>query len=148
MRIVILSFLLCFCIRSAAIGQKFNCTCTQSADRSCSAEISCPDGCSAFCGSQDACFVSCKRTAILGALTIKFDNEEGREIARVLSQKTKSRIEFTPSKRFAGARFTVTLNNDSIWNALEFLNKRGQVKVNGVSFQALKRLQQAKSKGV
>lgn len=80
-------------------------------------------------------------------MTVKFVQKEGQEIASVLSERTHTRIEFIPYPRNLRARYDLELKDDDIWNACNFLNERGNVKVRGVDFEKLKELRSEMRKG-
>jgi hypothetical protein len=68
-------------------------------------------------------------------------------IASVLSERTHTRIEFVPYPRNLHARYDLELKDDDIWNACNFLNERGNVKVRGVDFARLIKLRGEMRKG-
>ena len=123
-----------------AVGQRGTCSCEKVPDDSCHGIVTCPGGCTALCGSNDACYLSCRSDLLHTRISEKFVKKEGGEIASVLSDRTHKKIEFTPYPRNLHARYDLEIKDDDIWNALNFLYKRGNVKIGGLDFGKLREL--------
>lgn len=130
-----------------ASGQKTTCSCEKAPNNTCHGTVTCPDGCTALCGSGDTCYLSCRKDLLNTRITVKFVRKEGQEIASVLSERTHTRIEFVPYPRNVNARYDLELKDDDIWNACNFLNKRGNIKIRGVDFERLIKLRGEMRKG-
>lgn len=122
------------------VGQRVTCSCEKVPDNSCHGVVTCPGGCTALCGSNDACYLSCRSDLLHTRISEKFVKKEGGEIASVLSDRTHKKIEFTPYPRNLHAQYDLEINDDDIWNALNFLYKRGNVKIGGLDFGKLREL--------
>jgi hypothetical protein len=131
----------------AVLGQKTTCSCEKAPNSTCHGFVTCLDGCTALCGSGDTCYLSCRKDLLNTRITVKFVKKEGQEIASVLSELTHARIEFVPYPRNLHARYDLEIKADDIWNACNFLNERGDVKVRGVDFERLIRLRGEMRKG-
>lgn len=125
----------------AVLAQKITCSCENVPRSTCQASVSCSSGCSAICGSGDKCYVSC-RTQLLGPnLTLDFAQKDGKSIVEELSRETHMRITFEPYPRNRGERYDYHLKDSDIWKLLVFLDKVGNVTVNGMPFEKLRELQ-------
>lgn len=118
-------------------GQQSICSC-ESPDSTCKGRVSCANGCTALCGSKDACYLSCRRDLLVSRFTVKFNKKQGEDIAALLSERTKTKIQYVPYSRNVGKLYDLAIENDDIWNVLYFLNKRGNVKVGGLKFEEFK----------
>jgi hypothetical protein len=108
------------------------CAC-KAPDGSCEIEVKCQlHGCTAICGSKDGCYAKCGNDLIITRFTLKLVNKGSKEIVAALSRITGNKIEFIP--RRPRGLFTIDIKNDDIWNALNYLYERGEVKVNGVDW--------------
>jgi hypothetical protein len=140
---------LLFILSTAApvtLSQK-SCSCEKAPNSTCHGIVTCPDGCTALCGSGDSCYLSCRKDLLNTRITVRFVKKEGQEIASVLSERTRTRIEFVPYPRNLHARYDLELKDDDIWNACNFLNERGNVRIRGVDFEKLKELRGEMRKG-
>lgn len=143
MCVTIVVFFTLFGVTPLVSGQKASCACEKEPPSNCSGTVSCPDGCSALCGAKDVCFLSCGRHLLNMRLTVKFENQGGAQIATALSARTNMKIRFIPYAKYAQERYDLEINNDGIWNALNFLSKHGEVTVNGSNFSNLRKLRKA-----
>jgi hypothetical protein len=121
-------------------AQKATCSCEKTADNTCRGTVTCPDGCTSLCGSNDMCYLSCRSDLLYERINQKFVNKRGEEIAALLSTQTHKRIQFVPYSRNTRSRYSLEIKDDDIWNALNFLDRHGNVKVNGVDFDTLRKL--------
>ena len=128
-------------------GQQVTCSCEKASDRTCHGSVTCPNGCSALCGSKDTCYLSCRNDVLYPRVSIKLVEKTGQEIASVLSAQTHKHVEFVPYPRNARAKYDLDIKVDDIWNALNFLSQRGNVKIGGVDFEKLKALRREMRKG-
>jgi hypothetical protein len=111
-----------------AISQN-TCVC-KAIDGSCEANLTCKHyGCTAICGSKDGCYAKCGKDLLVTRFTLELVNKSSKKIVSALSRKTGNRIEFVP--RNPKGLFTIVIKNDDMWNALDYLYERGEVKVNG-----------------
>jgi hypothetical protein len=124
-----------------ATGQRRTCSC-KSSDASCEANVSCSrHGCTAICGSKDGCYAACGKDVLLTHFTLKLVKQDGRQIAIALSEKTGKQIEFVP--RRPNDRFTIDVEDNDVWDALEYLYDSGRVTVNGVDWEKYRQLRKA-----
>ena len=72
-------------------------------------------------------------------------NPPSKEIASALSQRTGKQIDFVPRRR--NDRFTIDIEDDDIWNAMEYLYERGVVTVNGVDWGKYRQIRRAALEG-
>lgn len=127
-------------------GQKPTCSC-ESPDQTCHGSVTCPSGCTAVCGPRDACYLSCRNDLLYSRITLTFVNKSGQDMASVLSERTHTTIEFEPYKRNVTARYNLEIRDDDVWNALNFLYTRGNVRVNGLDFGKLRKLRREMKSG-
>lgn len=121
--------------------QRRTCSC-KSPDGSCEANVSCSrHGCTAICGSRDGCYAACGKDVLLAHFTLKLVKQDGRQVASALSEKTGKQIEFVP--RRPNDRFTIDVEDDDVWDALEYLYDRGRVTVNGVDWEKYRQIRRA-----
>lgn len=118
-----------------ATSQK-TCSCN-APDESCKTSVSCGQGgCTAICGSNSGCYAACGEDLLYTRFTLKLVNKGSKEIATALSHHTGKNIEFVPWKRSSRFnRFNIDIKDDDVWNALEYLYKRGEVRIDGVDFE-------------
>lgn len=124
-----------------------SCSCEKIRNSTCRGTITCPNGCTGLCGPDDTCYLSCGSDLLYERITVKFVNKKGEEIAATLSGQTHKKIEFRPYRRNASTRYNLEIKKDDIWNALNFLDRRGNVKINGVNFSALRKLRSEMNMG-
>jgi hypothetical protein len=127
-------------------GQTATCSCK--APGSCTPRVSCPHGCTALCGANDACYAGCgsiEADNSYARITLKIHNKDSEAIAASLSNQSGRKITFIPRKKTD--RFSFELNNDPVWNALNFLAKRGTILVDGWDFEKLEELRRKMLKG-
>lgn len=124
-----------------ARGQQITCSCENVPDKSCQGTIYCPDGCTAICAAKDTCYLSCRTDMFKSRFNLKFERKSGPQIASVLASKLGKPIEFVPYSRTANKLYNFELKNSDIWPALEFLDKRGTVKINRMDFRTFRKIQ-------
>lgn len=126
-------------------AQKITCSCeyVKGKDK-CTPKTTCSDGCTAVCGPRGACGSYCRRKVYDERITVSFVKKTGEQIASELSALTRQRIEFEPYRGNKGVRYDVDMKNDDIFNVLNFLNKRGTVRLNGTDFSRIRELQNTK----
>src|ERR1043166_7998767 len=139
-----------FCVLLATIlsdktvlgqNQKVTCSCENVPRSTCTATVTCSTGCSAICGAGDRCAVSCRTGLLAPDLTLDFVQKDGKSIAEELSRATPMQITFEPYSRNVGQLYDYHLKGSDIWKLLVFLDKVGNVTVNGLPFQKLRELQ-------
>ena len=127
-------------------GQRTTCSC-EAPDQSCHTSVTCPGGCTAVCGSSEACYLSCLNNFLYGRITLDFVHKSGEEIAAVLSERTHKKIIFVPYERNRLARYNLQIDDDNVWNTLNFLHKRGGVSVGGLDFGNLEKMRRDMATG-
>jgi hypothetical protein len=141
------SILLCSSfLCSRAIGQ-VTCACENVSKSTCHGSIKCPEGCTALCAAGDVCYLSCKNDMVGKRLNLKFVNQDGMSIATKLSEETQKTITFTPYPKRQNERYTYELKNQSMWTLLNYLNKRGSVRVNGMEFRRFRKMKREAQDG-
>jgi hypothetical protein len=129
-------------------GQKVTCSCDKiSGYRDCATNVTCSDGCTNLCGSGDKCYASCTKGVFDQRYTIAFVKKTGQEIASEMSTVTHQKIEFVPYRRNRGEQYDLNLKNDDLFNVLNYLNKRGNVRFNGMDFSKVRGLRSKKRSG-
>jgi hypothetical protein len=127
-------------------AQKITCSCEYAKGKDkCNAKTVSSDGCTAVCGPHGACGSYTRRNVYDDRFTVSFVKKTGEQIASELSALTRQRIEFEPSRGNKGVRYDVDMKNDDIFNVLNFLNKRGNVWLNGTDFSKIRELQNKKT---
>ena len=121
-------------------GQKLVCACESQKGngRPCS-EVKCSDGCTSFCGPNFTCFSACRKGGLEERFTIKLEKQSGKDIASALTAQTGYKIEFEPYEKYRSQVYDLNMKNDDIFNALNFLYKRGAVTIDGVPFLDFKK---------
>lgn len=119
-----------------AAGQ--TCACTAS-DGSCNVSVTCSLGGTAVCAPKNACYAACGNfEAELSRVRITLTGTYGnaKEVSDQLSKQARTEIVFAPRK--PRGPFTFDIKNDSLYNALNILSKRGgQITVNGKDFKKI-----------
>lgn len=127
----------------AAAGQ--TCTCSAPGKTSCS--VTCSGGCSAVCV-RKACWASCgdaESQQLRMRVTLTGNAFDAKAVSDQLTEQTGSKIVFTP--RRPGGTHNFEHNNNSLYDVLTLLAKRGSVMVNGMDFRELQRLGAAMTGG-
>lgn len=131
-------------LAQTATSQK-NCSC-KAADGSCTASVTCSQhGCTAICGTNSACYSACGKDLLSTRFTLKLRKKGSKQIASALSQHTGRNIEFVPTRR--NDRFNIDIEDDDMWNTMEYLYQRGKLRVNGVDWREYRKLRRATSDG-
>jgi len=145
---LLLVFVTVVLVVSAQSGQKMTCRCEKKNPDSCGVSVTCSDGCTGLCGSGvNQCYTSCRKGCFAQRFTIKFVKKTGQEIASELSLRSHQRIKFKPYLRQNGEQYDLDIQNDDLFNALNFLNKVGNVTYNGIDFAKQKQLCAEKRNG-
>ena len=126
-------------VSTVGFGQQTTCNCERTANSSRPSSVTCTSGCSTF-RAKNNCVMSCRSGLIDTPLTLTLLKKTGKEIASILSGHTQKRIEFRPYTRNTRDRYDLEIKGDDIWNVLEFLDKFGNVKVDGVDFSSIRKL--------
>lgn len=126
---------------TCASAQDISCSCTDTPENTCTAEVHCRDGCTAVCGVKDTCYVSCRTDLLTSPLTLRFVKKDGKFIAKTLSDQVKKDIQFEPYSRTKNRLYNFELKKSDMWPILSFLNKRGKVTINGKDLRPFLRLQ-------
>lgn len=113
------------------------CTCEKVGNRTCTGEVKCTKGCSAICGKKDTCYLSCSKDIIGKKITVDFVQKTAAEMAQTLATGARLRISFTSDLGRENERYDYKLIDSGVWKLLEFLDVRGTVVVNGLSFERL-----------
>ena len=125
-------------------AQKVTCSCEYGKGKEkCSPKTVSSDGCTAVCGPRGACGSYTRREVYDDRFTVSFVKKTGEQIASELSALTHQGIEFEPY-RGKGVRYDVDMKNDDIFNILNFLSKRGTVRLNGTDFSKIRQMQNTK----
>lgn len=128
-------------------AQKVTCSCEYAKDKDkCNAKTTSSDGCTAVCGPHGACGSYTRREVYDDRFTVSFMKKTGEQIASELSALTHQGIEFEPFRGNKGVRYDVDIKSDDIFNVLNFLSKRGTVRLNGTDFSKIRELQNTKRK--
>ncbi len=145
--LIFATLLLSFITFVPTLSGQTTCSCS-APDGSCAPRVRCPTGCTALCGSNDACYAGCgsveaaKSNALI---TLKIQKKDSAGVAASLTSHSGRKIKFIP--RSEKDLFSIELNNDPLWKALKFLNKRGTVLVDGTRFDRLEDLRHKMLKG-
>lgn len=135
-------------VASAQSVQRMTCRCEKKNPDSCGVTVTCSDGCTGLCGSGvNQCYTSCRKGCFAQRFTIKFVKKTGQEIASELSLRSHQRIKFKPYRRQSGEQYDLDIQDDDLFNALNFLNKVGTVTYNGIDFAKRKQLCAEKRNG-
>jgi hypothetical protein len=131
-------------LATTAMSQK-TCSC-KAPDGSCSANVTCREnGCTSICGSNDGCYAACGKDMVLTRFTLKLVNKDSNEVVSALIRHTGKNIEFIPRDR--KARFNIDIKDEDLWNAMEYLDQRGQLKINKVPWKEYRVLRKGMSHG-
>lgn len=123
------------------------CSC-KAPDESCEVRVTCRHGCTAVCSTNNSCYAACGNFEVdllHARVTLKINKGDSKQIAASLTRQTGRKIEFVPNKM--DERFSIDLKNGPLWNALEFLSKRGHVAVNGTDFEKFQEIRRTMLKG-
>lgn len=129
-------------IHTQSAYSQVTCSCEKAGDKVCAkGEITCPDGCTAICSTNNACYFSCSTDMLDKRVKVKIMQQDGQHMASVLSKETGKNIEFVPDRNNIGKLYTYELKDSDIWPALEFLDRRGTVKINQIEFRTFRKIQ-------
>lgn len=122
-----------------------DCSCKAS-DNKCEMRLTCRLGCTALCTTNDACYSTCGNPEIdliHVRVTLKFKGNS-TELASELSRMSGKKIEFLPRKE---GPLNLDLKEGPLWNALDFLSRRGAVTVGGIPFEKFQKIRRTMLKG-
>ena len=135
-------------IHTQSAYSQVTCSCENAGDKVCAkGAITCPDGCIAICSRNNACYFSCSTDMLHKRVTIKVVQQDGVQMATVLSKETGKNIQFVPDRKNVGKLYDYELTNSDIWPALEFLDRRGTVTINRVDFRTFRKIQSGMKSG-
>lgn len=120
-------------------GQKLVCRCEKEAGRPCATFVSCSDGCTTLCGpGKKGCNSACRKEGTEKQFTLKLENKTGKQIVSELSTESGLNIVFKAHPSYMNQRYDLDVKNDDVFNALNFLSKRGTITINEIPFADFK----------
>lgn len=108
------------------------------------ADVRCSQhGCTAICGSSNACYAACGNDLVVTRFTLKLVGKSGTEVAGALSQKTRRKIVFKPWEKYRKMPINVDVQDDNMWNTMDYLYERGDLTVDGVDWRVYRDIRRA-----
>jgi hypothetical protein len=141
------SILLCSSFLCSQVIGQVTCACENVSKSTCRGSIRCPEGCTSLCAAGDVCYLSCKNDMVGKRLNLTFVDKDGKSIAAKLSEETQKTITFTPYPKRKNERYTYELKNQSMWTLLNYLNRRGSIRINGMEFRRFRKMMREAQNG-